>query len=213
VRSLAALAACLIALAAHAADITVAALGSGKALLVINGGKPRMVAVGEITSEGVRLIAADTEAALVEFGGKRLRLTPGHATRLARAAAPAGAAQAVLSADARGHFVTMGAINGLAVRFVVDTGASSVAVSREEARRLGINYLAGARSFSHTANGVVPIYKVKLDSVRVGEITLTNVDGVVVDGKGLAIALLGMSFLNRTQMTREGDTLTLTRRF
>ena len=56
-------------------------------------------------------------------------------------------------------------------------------------------------------------YKLKLDNVRVGEITLNNVDCVVVDGLGLNIALLGMSFLNRTQMKRDGDTLTLVRRY
>lgn len=212
-RSVAVFALCLWTSAAWAADIGVAAISSGKALLVIDGGKPRMVAVGEVTPEGVRLVSADSEAAVVEFDGRRQRLAAGHSTRLATAITPAAREEAVLSADSRGHFITMGAINGVAVRFVVDTGATAVAVSVDEARRLGINYLGGTRGMSHTANGTVPVYRVKLATVRVGGITLGNVDALVVDGRGLDIALLGMSFLNRTQMHRDGGVLTLTRRF
>jgi aspartyl protease family protein len=213
IASVAALAACLLAPAGHAADVIVAGLYSGKALLVIDGGRPRMVGVGEITPEGVRLIAADSDAAVIEFGGRRERLTLGHATRLGFPATAKPSSQAILRADSRGHFITTGAVNGVAVRFLVDTGASTVALSAQEARRLGINYRAGTRGYSSTANGTVAVYRVKLDSVRVGEITVHNVDGVVVDGSGLGIALLGMSFLNRMQMKRDGDTLTLTQRF
>jgi aspartyl protease family protein len=58
------------------------------------------------------------------------------------------------------------------------------------------------------------MYWVKLDNVRVGDITLNNVDASVLEGTGLSsYALLGMSFLNRTQMNRDGDRLTLTRRY
>ena len=88
-----------------------------------------------------------------------------------------------------------------------------MAFSVDEARRLGISYLTGAVARVTTANGSVPAYRVKLDNVRVGDITLSNVDGLVVDGAGLSIALLGMSFLNRTQMKRDGDILTLIRRY
>ena len=191
----------------------VGALFSGKAVLVVNGGKPRTLSVGQRTPEGVRLLSATSDSAVIEYNGQRQTLSPGQGTRVGGSAGPVGATQVVLTADARGHFVAMGAINGMPVRFMVDTGATSVAISTTEARRLGINYLAGVQGHASTANGVVPMYRVKLDNVRVGDILLTNVDGTVVDGAGLSLALLGMSFLNRTQMVRDGDKLTLTRRY
>ena len=102
---------------------------------------------------------------------------------------------------------------GVSLRFLVDTGATSVVLSSADARRAGLNYLAGTRSFTQTANGVIPVYYVKLDSIRVGDITLNSVDAAVIEGDKLPIALLGMSFLNRMEMRRDGITLTLIRRY
>jgi aspartyl protease family protein len=195
------------------ADIAVTALFNGKAVIAVDGGKPRTLSAGQSTPEGIRLVSADSESAVIEFGGKRQTLVLGQGTRVAATAETQGATQVTLTADSRGHFVTMGTINGMSVRFLVDTGASSVAMSTSEARRLGVNYLSGTRSYSSTANGLVPSYRVKLDSVRVGEVTLNNVEGTVVDGAGLNIVLLGMSFLNRMQMKRDGDTLVLVKRY
>ena len=195
------------------ADIAVTALFSGKAVLVVDGGKPRTLSTGQSTAEGIRLVSADSESAVIEFGGKRQTLVLGQGTRVAATTETQGSSQVTLTADSRGHFVTTGAINGMSVRFLVDTGASSVAMSTSEARRLGVNYLSGTRAYSSTANGVVPAYRVKLDSVRIGEVTLNNVEGTVIDGAGLNIVLLGMSFLNRMQMKRDGDTLVLVKRY
>jgi aspartyl protease family protein len=118
-----------------------------------------------------------------------------------------------LTADNRGHFITTGAINGVAVRFLVDTGASLVSMSSAEAKRLGINYTVGQKTFSSTANGVVPTYLVKFDEVRVGDVTVNNVDGMVHVGDTLPIVLLGMSFLNRMEMRRDGERMMLMKRF
>jgi aspartyl protease family protein len=203
----------LTQLSADAADITVSALFNGKAVLIIDGGKPRTLSAGQVTPEGVRLVSASSEAAVIEYEGQRQTLSPGHGTRIGITPGNSGTGQVTLNADIRGHFVTTGAVNGVAVRFLVDTGASTVAFSTAEAKRLGINYLAGTRGLSSTANGTVHVYRVKLDTVRVGDITLSNVDADIVDGAGLNIALLGMSFLNRMQMKRDGDTLTLIRRY
>jgi aspartyl protease family protein len=117
-----------------------------------------------------------------------------------------------LSADAGGMFVSEGAINGTPVRFVVDTGASSIALPGREAQRLGIDYRRGPQVVMNTANGVVPAYRVMLDRVKLGGIELNAVEGVVIE-QGLDITLLGMSFLNRLEMKRDGQTMTLTRRF
>jgi aspartyl protease family protein len=105
-------------------------------------------------------------------------------------------------------------INGAAsVRFLVDTGASVVSIGADDARRAGINYLAGQRAYSQTASGLAPIYRVKLDTLKIGDITIYNVDAAVHTSGQLPIGLLGMSFLNRMEMKRDGAMLTLTRRF
>jgi aspartyl protease family protein len=194
-------------------DINVVGLFPNKAVVSINGGKPRTLSVGETTPEGVRLISANSESATFEVGGKRETLAAGQGAAVAAVSPSGGSGKVTLVADSRGHFITTGTINGNTVRFLVDTGASSVVLSSQEARRLGINYLAGARAFSQTANGVVPVYRIKLDTVRVGDITANNVDADVIEGDRLPLALLGMSFLNRMEMKRDGVTMTLTKRY
>ncbi len=201
---------------AQAADITVTALFGGKAQLVIDGGKPRMLSAGQTSPEGVKLISADSRAAVIEFQGKRLTLALGSGSRIASAGTTSGGGQGAsvtLTADTQGHYQTLGQVNGGTVQFLVDTGATSIALPSAEARRLGINYLSGERGYTQTANGRAAAYKIKLDTVKVGDITLYAVDAVVLEGDGLKTALLGMSFLNRTEMKRDGQALTLVKRF
>ena len=199
--------------AAVAADVNLNGVIGAKALVVIDSGKPRLLAVGETSPEGVKLISVPGKSAVIEISGKRETLTMGQGARLAAGTRSPGAQSVTLIADNQGHFVTTGAINGIAVRFLVDTGATQVSLSNSEARRLGINYTAGQKTLTTTANGVVPTYKVKLDEVRVGNITLNNIDGMVHSGDNLPIVLLGMSFLNRMEMQRDGEKMVLTKRF
>ena len=200
---------------ALAADISVNALFGGKAQLVINGGKPRMLSAGQTSPEGVKLISADSSAAVIEFQGKRRSLALGSGMRIGGADLSAGSSgsSVTLTADTQGHYVTMGQVNGGTVQFLVDTGATSIALPSADARRLGINYLNGQRGYTQTANGRAAAYRVTLDTVKVGDITLHAVEAVVLEGDGLKIALLGMSFLNRTEMKRDGQALTLVRRY
>lgn len=199
---------------AHANDISVAALFPGKAVLVINSGAPRTLSVGQSTPEGIRLISADSGSAVIEFQGKRQTLVPGAGGRFGGgSAASSSSGRVVLSPDARGHYLTLGQINGGTVQFLVDTGATLIALPAAEAKRLGINYQSGQRGFTETANGKAAAWRVTLDSVKVGDITLYGVEAVVMEGDGLRVTLLGMSFLNRTEMQRDGQTLTLVKRF
>lgn len=211
-RSVALLALALSASAAHAADIAVNALFSGKAMIVVDGGKPRMLSVGQSTPEGVKLVSATSAAAVIEYKGQRQTLALGQGTRVASAPARNSSGRTTILADSRGHFFTEGSINGISVRFLVDTGATSVSLSAADARRLGITYRNGRRAYAGTANGVITVYVVRLDNVRVGDIALSNVEATVSEGAA-HVALLGMSFLNRTQMSRDGDRLTLIRRY
>ena len=188
---------------------------NGKATLVIDNAKPRTLSAGEATPEGVRLISANSESAVIEIEGKRRTMALGTSYREAPAASSNGAVgRVVLSADVQGHFVVTGMVNSsAAVRFLVDTGASLVSISADDARRAGINYLAGKRGATQTASGVAPVYYVKLDTLKIGDITLYNVDAAVHTSGQLPIGLLGMSFLNRMEMKRDGAALTLTRRY
>ena len=92
-------------------------------------------------------------------------------------------------------------------------GPTSPLLPSADARRLGVDFSKAAKSVAQTANGSAPVYLVKLDTVKVGEIELHNVDAIIVDSARLSQALLGMSFLNRVEMRREGDSMLLVRRF
>ena len=196
--------------AARAADVSlIGTFDTKAAILSIDSGAPKTVKVGQ-TFGGVTLISVERDRATIEAGGKRRVLVRGQTYSTS---APGADRQSVtMSAGAGGHFMIDGQINGGAIRFLVDTGASAVAIPASEARRLRIDYRKGARGTTQTAGGPTPVYVVRLDSIRIGGIELRNIDAVVIE-KGLEISLLGNTFLNRMEMRREGQTMTLTRRF
>ena len=205
------LAALLAAPGAFAIDVNVIGLFPGKAVIVVNRGAPRTLSIGQSTAEGVKLISSDSRTAVFEVDGKRQTLEMGQHFESAAPAAGGGRSTVVLSPDTRGHFITDGQVNGGYVRFLVDTGATLVSLSAAEASRLGIDYRNGEPSYSIVADGRrVPSYRIKLDSVAVGDVTIFGVEASVREGGS---ALLGMSFLNRTEMRREGQNLTLTKRY
>jgi aspartyl protease family protein len=213
-RGAAAALACALALLAllpstAAAGVALAGRMGDKALLVIDG-RNRVLAPGE-TVDGVRLLRWDGEAAVVEAQGQRLDL------RLAAASQPpqglagtpgAGRRQIVIPASAGGHFLTDGAINGRAVRFMIDTGATLVALGRDEAERLGIDLRQARRVEAQTAGGKVPVQLVTLSRLRLGEVELTDVAAVVTP-VAMPYVLLGNSVLARFQMRRENDLMRL----
>lgn len=181
-----------------------------KALLMIDG-SPRTVAVGA-TVQGVKLVSITPDGAMVELGGKRHTVPMGGTpVSLGAGGGSDGGTRIVLSAGPGGHFVTGGAINGRAVEFMVDTGATTIAMSAADAERIGLKYRDGQRGMASTAGGMVPIYRVNLTSVRVGEVTVYGVEANVVQAQ-MPFVLLGNSFLNRFQMTRVNDMLTLEKR-
>jgi aspartyl protease family protein len=205
-------AASAVLLFAAAQSQTVSLSGSmgNKALLVIDG-TPRTVAAGS-THAGVKLVSVTANDAVVEINGKRVALAQGGTpVNLGGTASEGSGSQIVLNAVSGGHFVSSGSINGKTVRFMVDTGATSVAISQQEADRIGLNYRSGTRGHSQTANGLVPVYRTKLDSVRVGDVQVFNVDAVVMP-MPMDMVLLGNSFLSRFQMRRDNDVMRLEKR-
>ena len=195
---------------AAAAEVSLVGVIGGKAaVVVLDGGNPKTVKVGQ-TWSGITVVSVDKDSAVMEIEGARRTLQQGQHYR--RAAATPDRAQATLAAGPGGQFVGEGMVNGTPVRFLVDTGASSIALPASLAQRAGIDFRKGEPGLSNTANGLVPVYRVSLATVRLGEIELSSVDAVVFEA-GLDTALLGMSFLNRVDMRREGETMTLTKRF
>lgn len=184
-----------------------------KALLVINGGAPKALAAGE-AYQGVKVVSVTADRVVVETGGQRQTVVLGGAPVSigGGGGGSASGTRIVLTAAQGGHFVTLGQINGRSAQFVVDTGATFVAMGADDANRMGIAYTQGKPVSMSTANGVAPAYRITLNSVRVQDVELHNVDAVVMP-TGMPYILLGNSFLGRFQMLREADTLTLTRRF
>jgi aspartyl protease family protein len=199
-------AACFLVLAssAHATTVMVMMVDQGRAQLLINGSAIRELRAGQISPEGVRLVSADRSRAVLEVDGKELTLALGQST----------VSIVELKANARGHFITTAHINGVATPAVIDTGATFVALSRDEAQRMSIDLAGAQRVQIATAGGPKYCYQVNLASVSVGAVALNNVAAVVMESsrEELPITLIGMSFLNGVDMQRSGDTLTLSRR-
>jgi len=195
---------------ASATDITVSGLFTNKAVVQIDGGPLQTLSVGQKTPQGVVLVSVDRDSATFDVDGTRMTLGLGRARM---SATPPAAETVSITADTLGHFTADGQVNGQPVRFVVDTGASLVSIPVSEAQRLSLDYQKGQKARMNTANGATTGYLVKLDTVKVGGVTLHGVDAVVIEGTGFGSPLLGMSFLNRMNMKREGDIMTLTRRY
>ncbi len=179
-----------------------------KALIAIGSGPAKVMAVGD-SLHGVRLIAVNGQQVVIEQGGKRRTLQIG----FGHMPGAASAAVAVIVADGRGQFMANGAVNGHAVRFLVDTGASMVALPRSVALRSGVALDNAGSLLVSTANGHVRASRVLLNSVRVGGVSTGLVEAIILDDAQLAMPLLGMSFLKRTNMKNEGDRLTLSQRY
>ncbi|HEY4080088.1 MAG TPA: retropepsin-like aspartic protease [Burkholderiaceae bacterium] len=189
-------------------------LGTQAALLVMDG-EARSVHMGQ-SVHGVKLVSMEGDLATVEVAGQRrvLRLgaSPGRIGRGSTGGNAGQPQQIVLSVGPGGHFTAAGTINGHATQFLVDTGATSVSIGQAEAERLGLSYRDGRHVVAQTANGSAPAYVLTLDSVRVNEVEVRNVEAIVVPS-AMSHILLGNSFLNRFQMRRDNEILTLDLRY
>ena len=202
--------------AAGVERLTLLALFKNKALLHVDGER-RMLATGETSPEGVTLVSADSEQAVVRIDGRQEVLKLGMVARFPGASddvSPSwdGPESLTLWAEDDGFFYASGRINGVPVRFLVDTGANTIALNQRYAERIGIDYRKGQRGVASTASGVTPMYLVKLDQVSIGEITLHDVDAGVLLSDHPDVPLLGMSFLGKLDMVRDGKRLDLKRR-
>jgi aspartyl protease family protein len=199
---------------AAATEVNVVGLFPGKVLVSINGGAPRTLSAGQKSSEGVKLISTAGETAVLEIDGKRSILKLGQAYAAQGGGATLGGGDSVtLTADSQGHYHTLGTINGRTTQFLVDTGASMVWLSSDLANRLGIAYIHGQTFTVTTAGGPKTAWAVMLGNVRIGPVSLDNVEAAVGEGAGTGdTALLGMTFMSRLSMQRDGNRLLLSRK-
>ncbi len=198
---------CALATPAHAQSVAFSGMLGEKALLVIDG-HAAGVAVGA-TVQGVKLVRLDGGTALVEAGSKALTL------RLGGAAVVAGdtgggtsGSRIVLPAGSGGHYTGLATINGHSIPFVVDTGATNIAMGADMAAALGLDPKTSTLSAAMTANGAVAVRMLTLNSVRVGDVTVYNVDAMVMP-QAMPAVLLGNSFLSHFQMHSESSSLVL----
>lgn len=217
VKALAALCLFVVGSAGAQTSVTVSGVMGDKALVSVNGAAPRVVRPGESVA-GVRLVGVGPQGVEMLVDGRRHVLAIGqgvHAPITASGAEGAASAggRVVLTADGRGHFAAAGTVNGLPVRFMVDTGASLVCLPSSIARQAGINLAEATPVVINTANGRARAQRVVINSLKLGRISVSLVEALVVEDAALSQPLLGMSFLNRTNMLREGDTLVLTQRY
>ena len=195
---------------AQAESVALAGMLGGKALLIVNGTAPKTVAAGE-THQGVKVVSTLGDEAIVEQSGKRQTLRVGQAPVSLGGASGRGS-RIVLAESSGGHFMAAGKINGRAVQFMVDTGATSIAMGAPDAERAGINYQNGVPVQLSTANGAASAFRIKLNSVRVGDVEVYDVDAVVIP-QSMPFVLLGNSFLTRFQMKRDNQLMTLDKRY
>ncbi|WP_295988129.1 TIGR02281 family clan AA aspartic protease [uncultured Variovorax sp.] len=198
---------------AHAGgSVTLTGSIGSRAILIVNGSPPKAVAVGE-TYQGVKLMSLQADQAVVELEGKRVSLRMDTPVSIGGSGGSGGGgSRVVLSADSRGHFMTQGAINGRPVTFMLDTGATAVALSADDAQRIGLDYSKGQRVMMNTANGMASGYRLRLQSVRVGDVEVYDIDAIV-SPQGMPYVLLGNSLINRFSMRRDADQMVLEKRY
>jgi len=192
-------------------DIQVHGLMPNQAVVSINGTQ-RILKVGKPSPEGVSLVSADSKKAVLEWEGERVERTLTK-TITNNFSAPATKDEVRIERGHNNHYFTPGHINGRLVSFMVDTGAFTIAMTPAEADRLSLNWRKGERFIAGTAGGGTPGYTVMLNNVSVGGITVNNIEGAVIVAEGNTDILLGMTFLEKTEMREENNALILRKKY
>ena len=197
---------------AQAQSVMLTGTIGSRAILIVDGSAPKTVAVGE-TFQGVKLLSLAAEQATVEAGGKRVALRMDQPVSIGgNGGGGGGGTRIVLPVSSGGHFMTQGAINGRSVNFMLDTGATTVALSAADAQRIGLDFSKGQPVRVNTANGVAQGWRVRLNSVRVGDVEVYDVEAIVSQ-QPMPYVLLGNSFISRFSMRRDTDPMVLEKRF
>ena len=189
-------------------DLEVQALFSNKVVLMIDG-KRHVLAVGDTSPEGVKVVSSNNSGAILKVGGQQKQYNLGYSA-VSTTFKKRKSQKETIFINSGGMYMTFGNINGRTVRFLIDTGASAISMNTEQAKKLGIRYdKIGVPAGVSTASGFVDAYRVRLKSVSVGRISETNVEAFVIDGNHPGPILLGMTFLGRLSVEHSGNSMTL----
>jgi aspartyl protease family protein len=204
---------CLLNAAALAGpSVRVLALFPDKAMLEIDGER-KVLAAGKTGPGGVRLVSANPSEAVVEIDGRSETLRLGSAVNASYRPKQRREVRILKDNRTAGYFVD-GLINGQPVRFLVDTGATSVAMSEQHAARLGILHrVDGIRVGVGTASGDAVAHRVNLRSVSIAGMRLADVKAVVIEGDSPRNILLGMNVLTQFEMDQRENLLILRSKF
>lgn len=192
--------------ASHAQSVAMTGVMGGKALLIINGGLPQALSANQY-HQGVRVVNVQGHSATIELQGQRQTLHVG-GSPVSVGQSLSSARTVVLRADSQGHFRGNGFINHKPMHYMVDTGANVIGIGLPDAQRMGIDAKKGHAVTIRTANGNAQGWRIKLDTVRIGDITVYGVDAVV-SPQPMPYVLLGNSFLAQLHMTRQGNEMVL----
>lgn len=190
--------------------IKVMALFTNKAVLVVDG-RQKLLKKGQIF-QGVKLISSDSNAVVLELHGEKQTFKLGSEISTGYKKADPGK-ELIVWKDITDMFRVHGSINNYSVKLLIDTGASSIALNSNTAKRIGLKYQQGAAMQASTASGIAKGYRVTLNKVKIGHIQLYNVEAVVLEGSFPTEVLLGQTFLSRIHMTRDGDKMKLRKKF
>lgn len=193
----------------QAGNVRVIGLFTDKALLQIDS-QQKLLSKGQ-TFAGVTLISASGRGAVISINGEVQKLQLNQKIQ-GNYKKPDHSVSRIF-ADFQGMFYVAGHINGLPMRFLVDTGATYVTMSGVHASKIGIDYKKGVKSFANTAAATIPVWQVKLDSVSVGDIKVANVEATVIEGSQPYDALLGNSFLKYTQLQHVGNVMEIKQKY
>jgi aspartyl protease family protein len=191
--------------------IKVMALFTNKAMLVIDGNR-QILKKGQTSKEGVTLISSDSELVVLELHGKQKKFKLGSEISTSFKKVEPGR-EVVIWKDEYDMFRAHGSIDNYSIKFLIDTGASSIALNSNQAKRMGLKYKKGTPMNASTASGIAKGYRVSLNKVKIAHIQLYNVEAIVLEGSFPTEALLGQSFLSRLHMTRDGDKMKLRKKY
>lgn len=180
-------------------DVKVLGLFKNMAVLNINDQR-KVIHVGEKVQGNMRLLAANSEKAVFEIKGRRIVLSMSESDAI-RTDLPVSSGHMAQLISNGGLYSVTGVVNGQLADFVVDTGASYVTMSPQQAQMLHLDYRSNARKIMmNTANGKSTAHVFTVKSIRIGGIELHNVEAAVMNNLASSKILLGMSFLKQVDM-------------
>ena len=192
---------------AAATELFVEALLPGRAVVMIDGQR-HTLRVGDRVGE-VELLEADGASGLFSLAGKAERLTVSR--RIQTRFTTPERREVRVARDAANQYRMQAEINGLRTEIMVDTGANTVAMNSQVARRLGVELLSEQPIQLETAGGMINAWRARIDRIDVGGIVVQNVEAVVTEGDFPATILLGMTYLTHVELSERNGVLLMTR--